>query len=86
MLSTVGCDFTRIPRFGSQARLQPEPITLRENRKLMDENKRKQIEAKLIQLFTQTDGEQNPGSPTRVSSSVVKVIRRRKGKPDLQVA
>lgn len=86
MLSTIGCDLIRISRLESQVRPQPESITLRENRKLMDENKRKQIEAKLIQLFTQTDREQNPGSPARVSSSVVKVIRRRKGKPDLQVA
>ena len=52
----------------------------------MDENKRKQIEAKLIQLFTQTT--QNPGAEGsgRVQPKVVKVIRRRKGKPDLQVA
>ncbi|HSO20342.1 MAG TPA: hypothetical protein VLT88_12840 [Desulfosarcina sp.] len=52
----------------------------------MDENKRKQIEAKLVQLFTQTDRDQNPGAPTRTSPQVIKVIRRRKGKPDLQVA
>ena len=54
--------------------------------RLMDENKRKQIEAKLVQLFTQTDRDQNPGAPTRTSPQVIKVIRRRKGKPDLQVA
>ncbi|MFO7714282.1 hypothetical protein [Desulfosarcina sp.] len=52
----------------------------------MDENKRKQIEAKLFQLFTQTDANQNTGSHAKTAPTVVKVIRRRKGKPDLQVA
>jgi hypothetical protein len=52
----------------------------------MDENKRKKIEAKLFQLFTQTDQHQNAGSHTKTTPTVVKVIRRRKGKPDLQVA
>jgi hypothetical protein len=52
----------------------------------MDENKKKQIEAKLFQLFTQTDKSQNAGSHARKTPTVVKVIRRRKGKPDLQVA
>ncbi len=52
----------------------------------MDENKRKQIEAKLFQLFTQTDPNRDSGSPTSTTPTVVKVIRRRKGKPDLQVA
>jgi len=53
---------------------------------LMDENKRKQIEAKLFQLFTQTDRDQGTGSPARPTPQVVKVIRRRKGKPDRRVA
>ena len=52
----------------------------------MDENKRKQIEAKLLQLFNQKDSRGNTGSPTQTRPPVVKVIRRRKGKPDLQVA
>ena len=52
----------------------------------MDENKRKQIEAKLFQLFTQTDRDQGSGSPARPTPHVVKVIRRRKGKPDRRVA
>ena len=51
----------------------------------MDENKRKQIEAKLLQLFTQTDATQQKDSAKK-TTPVVKVIRRRKGKPDLQVA
>lgn len=54
--------------------------------KLMDENKRKKIEAKLFQLFTQSDKDQNAGSHIKSTPPVVKVIRRRKGKPDRQVA
>ena len=52
----------------------------------MDEKKRKQIEAKLFQLFTQTDPQRKTESNARKTPTVVKVIRRRKGKPDLQVA
>jgi hypothetical protein len=52
----------------------------------MNENKRKQIEAKLLQLFTQTDKTQHADSSAKATPHVVKVIRRRKGKPDLQVA
>jgi hypothetical protein len=52
----------------------------------MDENKRKKIEAKLLQLFTQTDHKDNSGTYAKTTPTVVTVIRRRKGKPDLQVA
>ena len=52
----------------------------------MDENKRKQIEAKLLQLFSQTDSQPNAHTSTQKRPAIVKVIRRRKGKPDLQVA
>ncbi len=52
----------------------------------MNENKRKQIEARLIQLFSQTDKQRNDNSSSSRRPTVVKVIRRRKGKPDLQVA
>ena len=55
-------------------------------RELMNENKRKQIEAKLLQLFNQTDDKSKTGSPATTRPTIVKVIRRRKGKPDLQVA
>lgn len=51
----------------------------------MDEKKRKKIEAKLFQLFTQTSQSQDAGSHADRTPTVVKVIRRRKGKPDLQV-
>jgi Ribonuclease G/E len=52
----------------------------------MDENKRKRIEAKLLQLFTQTNPKEHATGHTKKTPTVVKVIRRRKGKPDLQVA
>jgi hypothetical protein len=34
----------------------------------------------------QTDPKENAGSHTKTTPTIVKVIRRRKGKPDLQVA
>lgn len=52
----------------------------------MDENKRKQIEAKLIQLFTQTIQKPGTEGAGKGQPKVIKVIRRRKGNPDLQVA
>jgi len=52
----------------------------------MNDNKRKKIEAKLFQLFMQTDPKENTGPHTKTTPTIVKVIRRRKGKPDLQVA
>jgi len=53
---------------------------------LMEENKRKEIEAKLFQLFAQNDQDKNKNQPTKNISSDVKVIRRRKGKPDLHIS
>lgn len=52
----------------------------------MNENKRKKIEAKLIQLFSQSSQNMNDDEKTKLTPTVVKVIRRRKGKPDIQVA
>jgi hypothetical protein len=52
----------------------------------MNENTRKKIEAKLFQLFAQTDQIQDANASDRKTPTVVKVIRRRKGKPDFQVA
>jgi hypothetical protein len=52
----------------------------------MDENKRKKIEAKLLQLFSQNNNKRTTGPSSRKSPDVIKVIRRRKGKPDSQVA
>ena len=53
---------------------------------LMEESKLKQIEAKLCQLFAQNDQDKNKNQLTRNISSDVKVIRRRKGKPDLHIS
>ena len=69
---------------GGQPKLNNQTEVKKE--KLMDENKRKKIEAKLLQLFTQTDHQENSGTYAKTTPTVVKVIRRRKGKPDLQVA
>ena len=47
----------------------------------MDENKRKQIEAKLSELFTQNrEPEQKTVSSVTSTPVIVKVIRKRKGK------
>ncbi len=53
---------------------------------LMEENKRKKIEARLFQLFTQNDQNKNENQLTKNISSDVRVIRRRKGKPDLHIS
>ena len=52
----------------------------------MDENKRKEIESKLNQLFSKTNADRKSTFLDRRSAPVVKVIRRRKGKPDFQVS
>ena len=60
-------------------------FTQKEER-LMEESKRKEIEAKLFQLFAQNDQDKNENRLTKNISSGVKVIRRRKGKPDLHIS
>ena len=52
----------------------------------MEENKRKIIEERLFQLFAQKDQDKNENQLTKNISSGVKVIRRRKGKPDLHIS
>lgn len=52
----------------------------------MDESKRKQLEAKLYQLLAENDQSKNKSFPVKSISSGARVIRRRKGKADLQVA
>ena len=53
----------------------------------MDEAKRKKIEAKLQELLAQNDMEQPKALKSQVNSRrTVTVIRRRKRKPDLQLA
>jgi hypothetical protein len=53
---------------------------------LMEESKLKKIEARLFQLFAQKDQDKNKNQLTKNISSDVKVIRRRKGKPDLHIS
>ena len=52
----------------------------------MEENKRKIIEERLFQLFAKNDQDKNENQLTKNISSGVKVIRRRKGKPDLHIS
>jgi hypothetical protein len=53
----------------------------------MEEAKRKEIEAKLHKLFAEADQSKNQKSASpKNTPSGARVIRRRKGKPDLKVA
>ena len=52
----------------------------------MEEAKRKKIEAKLYQLLAQNEQTLNEKSPTKSTYRGARVIRRRKGKPDLHIA
>jgi len=58
----------------------------RKIKRLMEESKRKKIEARLFQLFAQNDHDKNENKLTKKISGGVKVIRRRKGKPDLHIS
>ena len=60
--------------------------TTQKEERLMEENKRKIIEERLFQLFAQNDQDKNENQLTKNISSSVKVIRRRKGKPDLHIS
>ena len=52
----------------------------------MDEAKKKQLEAKLRQLFLQAGKPQEEDRPTSCKPRGIRVIRRRKGEPDTQIA
>ncbi|MDX9788328.1 MAG: hypothetical protein RBT11_16230 [Desulfobacterales bacterium] len=52
----------------------------------MDQNKIKELEAKLHQLFAQDSQTKDKTSPAKSTVSGARVIRRRKGKPDLHIA
>jgi hypothetical protein len=53
----------------------------------MDAKKRKKLEEQLRQLFAQADQSTDPKRPiTESKPSVIRVIRRRKGVPDMQIA
>ena len=51
----------------------------------MDPDKIKELEARLHQLFAQDNKTEEKSSSAKSSISGVRVIRRRKGKPDLHI-
>lgn len=53
----------------------------------MDEKKRKQIEAKLMKLFTQSSGQDLDAEPAagKPAPTIIKVIRRRKGNSEFRL-
>ncbi len=51
----------------------------------MQEDQRKKIEAKLNQLLTQFEQKKDKKSAVNARSSATKLIRRRKGKPDVHI-
>lgn len=52
----------------------------------MDENKIKRIEAQLRQLLKSADAAPNEKRPLRRATTGHRVIRRRKGQPDVKIA
>jgi hypothetical protein len=52
---------------------------------IMEESKRKKIEAQLRQLFVNADQLENKNYTDESRSTGVKVIRRRKGAPDREI-
>ncbi len=51
----------------------------------MEEAKLKKIEERLYQLFAKFGETRNEKPPVKRTSSGVRIIRRRKGKPDLHI-
>ena len=74
----------RLAGSGGSRLLEKQPPQKEE--RLMEENKRKIIEERLFQLFAQNDQDKNNNQPTKNISSEVRVIRRRKGIPDLHIS
>jgi hypothetical protein len=52
----------------------------------MDEAKKRMIEAKLCELFAQAERVGLENSPAKTRLCGTRVIRRRKGKPDVRIA
>jgi hypothetical protein len=52
----------------------------------MDQEKIKEIEAKLHQLLSRENENRDKSSPLKRTISGVRVIRRRKGKPDFHIS
>ena len=57
-----------------------------QKRRIMDEAKKKQLEAKLRQMFLNASQTREEGRPAIDKPRVIRVIRRRKGQPDTQIA
>jgi len=53
---------------------------------LMEETKLKQIEAKLFRLLAQFSQDSNRTAPAPKTAGGARVIRRRKGKPDVHIS
>lgn len=52
----------------------------------MEEEKRKQLEAKLNQMFAQIDQTKNSDNPEKKEVHGIRLIRRRKGNPDKHIS
>ena len=52
----------------------------------MEEEKRKQLEAKLNQLFAQYDQPKDSEAPMKKDACGIRLIRRRKGNPDKHIS
>jgi hypothetical protein len=61
-------------------------ITINTGKELMDEAKKRMIEAKLCELFAQAERVGLENSPVKNRLRETRVIRRRKGKPDVRIA
>ena len=53
---------------------------------LMEEEKRKQLDAKLNQLFAEFNQQKEPEVSSRKVSDGIRLIRRRKGNPDKHIS
>lgn len=63
----------------------PENQPVKEDKRLMDEAKRKEIEARLYQLLAQHDQTKSEAPTAQRETCGAKIIRRRKGDPDVRI-
>jgi hypothetical protein len=61
-------------------------ITIYTGKELMDEAKKRMIEARLCELIAQAERVDLVNSPAKSRACGTRVIRRRKGKPDVRIA
>ena len=52
----------------------------------MKEDRKKEIEAKFLKLIAESEKPEKSKTPTLMTTSRAKVIRRRKGRPDQHIA